>query len=296
MNFFHLHPHMWDFLVRLAADAPSPYRVKINGIMQWLRDCGEIDPKQLALIKINADRLGRTVPSELLLAGEPRGDDRAPSQSAPQAMPDTTVVVADCSTASPRRSPQRRADCEPEHMTDYFTALCERLARLGSAPPPPPPPCPVPRSVGRPRTATGDRARLERRRPKDRKRYWSDDPMTVWCRQQLSRLRRCAKQAGVACDVTLDDLLFLIDDSDMTDPALDTRMQFGRGQGSGSHPDTPVCERVDQIRPFTRSNLIVISHRTRQTLAALSRDEVRKLSRFVTAIDVADRLHWLNNR
>ncbi len=137
---------------------------------------------------------------------------------------------------------------------------------------------------------------MERRRSSDRQRYWFDDHRVVWCRLQLGRLRRRAKQAKVACDVTLDDLLALLDETDMIDPVTDTRMQFSRGMGSGTHPDTPVCERLDQTGPFTRSNLLVISHRTRQTLAALSHDEIRKLSRFVTALDVADRLRWLNNR
>ena len=57
-----------------------------------------------------------------------------------------------------------------------------------------------------------------------------------------------------------------------------------------------MCERVDPSGSFTRSNLIVISHRTKQVLAALSRDEIRRLSRFTVALDVAERLRWLNNR
>ena len=137
---------------------------------------------------------------------------------------------------------------------------------------------------------------MERRRSSDRQRYWFDDHRVVWCRLQLVRLRRRAQQSGLTCDVTIDDLLFLLDECDMIDPATDTRMQFSRGMGSGTHPDTPVCERLDQTGPFSRSNLLVISHRTRQVLATFSRDEVRRLSRFATALDVADRFRWLNNR
>jgi hypothetical protein len=176
-------------------------------------------------------------------------------------------------------------------MTDYFTALRERLAQWGIAPSPG-----SPRSVGRPRTATGDLDRIERRRDKDRQRYWGDDPAIVWCRLQMFRLRRRAKQQGVAFDLTIDDLLGLIDETAMVDPALNTPMHFGRGQGSGSHPDIPVCERLDQTGPFVPENLIVISLGTRKVLAALSRDDIRSLARFVTAMDVADRLRWLNTR
>ena len=122
--------------------------------------------------------------------------------------------------------------------------------------------------MGRPRTAVGDPDRLERRRAWDRDRYSFDDPAVVWCRLQVFRLRRRAKRAGVAFDVTIDDLLALLNETNMIDPVLGAPMQFGRGQGAGAHPDVSVCERLDQAGPFNRVNLIVISHRARQMLAA----------------------------
>ena len=102
----------------------------------------------------------------------------------------------------------------------------------------------TPLTVGRPRSATG----VERRRSSDRQRYWFDDHRVVWCRLQLVRLRRRAKQAKVACDVThrrsaAPARRFRHDRS-----GDDTRMRFGQGYGQ-RHTPRHSGVRARSIRP-----------------------------------------------
>jgi hypothetical protein len=85
---FEQPPHVWNLLAKLASDTSLPYREMLSH-------------KQMAMIKFDATRLERVVPTELFLAEiEPRQSGSADDEGlvkAPQAQaaPDTAVVMAD---------------------------------------------------------------------------------------------------------------------------------------------------------------------------------------------------------
>ena len=163
-------------------------------------------------------------------------------------------------------------------MSDSFTDLRLRLPKpeafhqYDRSPPPS-------SQGGRPRTRRASpTVKLHRQLARDA--YWCAPASTVWARFVLSKLRRQAKLVGVACDLTKDDLLDLLDASQMQCPAFHVDLVIGRGAGHVFLPNAAAVDRVDHTLPFTKSNMLVLSAKAKAVRAILNGDEMQALATF----------------
>ena len=151
------------------------------------------------------------------------------------------------------------------------------------------------RPAGRPRTRSDTPAVTNHRR-RERERYWGGDPVQVWTRHAIARLRMRAKSQGLCCEVNRADLVALLDESGMTCPVFGIALRLGLGLGRGQHDDFVTIDRIDREVGFTKTNLIAMSSLAKQVMGALTDHQMTQLGDYARAVTVLRKLRTLTDK
>lgn len=97
----------------------------------------------------------------------------------------------------------------------------------------------------------------------------------------LRSLRSRAKNAGLECTITRDDIVI----PDVC-PVLGIPLVFGRGRGPGlaEKDQRPSIDRIDNARGYTPDNVVVVSYRANRLKSDATIQELAALAAFYTRI------------
>lgn len=98
-------------------------------------------------------------------------------------------------------------------------------------------------------------------------------------RGMLKAAKRRAKQKGLECTITLEDIVV----PDRC-PVLGIKLVPGASGTQGPTPASPSVDRIDPAGGYTPDNVMVVSFRANQIKSSASPDEIRKVAEFYTRL------------
>lgn len=134
---------------------------------------------------------------------------------------------------------------------------------------------------GQPITSSGSKAAIHRAYSLIHYHRHASEPI-AWARRALVNARLRAKHFGVACDLTTEQLMDLLQQSDYRCAITDEPVRTHTG-GNNAHPDSLSVARIDRQQDFTSDNIVLVSYDIAHALARLDLDECVQLGNWARA-------------